>query len=153
MKTMLFCPQSGLMIRRATLLAVCLVSALLSCPFTQTVAAAVTAAAQTFQFDVPASCTCAACSFEVYRTVKKYEGVSKAALSVRDHRLDITFTESKHSISDLAKLLARLDMGKDSALEWPLSDGVNGEQAVGALAHIPGVRNVKLDAKTHIAHL
>ncbi|MBV9468588.1 MAG: hypothetical protein JO316_18195 [Abitibacteriaceae bacterium] len=137
-----------------SILVTLLMLALLVCPLLKRADAdTTTATPHTFSFNVPSSCTCASCSFEVHRTVKKFEGVFKTALSVRDRRLDVTFDEAKHPLSALANLIAHLDLGKDSALLWPLPPGVDTNKALAALGQVPGVHTAKLDPKTHLAQI
>lgn len=98
-------------------------------------------------FRVNSACTCAECSFEANRKLPKLEGVTKTALSVKDRRLDVMFAEGSQPISELAGVVRRLDMGKDSTLLWPVPSGCDVARGAEALAKIPGVVSAKPDPR------
>jgi hypothetical protein len=104
-------------------------------------------------FDVPASCTCASCSFDTYRVLSKFEGVKKVTLSGKDHRLKVQFVEGKQPVSALALKLEHLELGKGSSLLWPVLDSIEISKATAALSRISGIAAATADAKDHTVHL
>lgn len=104
-------------------------------------------------FRVNEACSCAQCSFEVYNTLKKFGGVRKIALNVGARRLDIAFDESRHSVSELARALEKLDVGQGSALLWPLPKNADAVQSSTRLSQISGVSSAKYDKKLNVVAL
>ena len=102
------------------------------------------AAAREVDFRVGTACYCASCAFEGQRELKKFPGVQKVRLSTKERRLTVVFREGEKPVSALALALARLDLGKDSVLEWPAP---NAEQVAPLLAKVPGVAGAQPDAK------
>lgn len=109
--------------------------------------------ARTVSFRVAEACSCAQCSFEAYHTLKKFEGVRKVTLDVGARRLDVMFDESKHSISDLAHALEKLDIGQGSTLLWPLAKGADAQQSSTRLAQVAGISSAKIDKKLNAVAL
>lgn len=104
-------------------------------------------------FAVPASCTCASCTFDVHRVLSRFEGVKKVKLSTKEGLLDVAFVEGKQPLSALALTLARLDMGEGSSLLWPVPNGVEVSAAANVLSRVDGIATSKADAKARVVHL
>jgi len=100
-------------------------------------------------FHLGAQCLCAQCAFDAQRALSKMDGVQKVTLSVKQRRLDVTLDEAKRPVSTLAVSLAKMELGKDSALLWSVDANADTGQAAKALGHIPGVKSAKPDAKAH----
>jgi hypothetical protein len=110
-------------------------------------------APRTVSFRLSSACACAQCSFDAHRELKKFEGVKKTTLSVKDRRLDVVFKEAGQPLSALAIAVGKLDLGKGSTLLWPVPNGADPGQAADALSHISGIAAVRADAKARVVHL
>lgn len=106
--------------------------------------------ARTISFRVNSACTCAECTFEACRKLPRFEGVTKTALSVKARRLDVTFFEDKQPVSALAAAVRKLDVGKDSALLWPVHTGEDAAREAEALSRVPGVSTAKPEPKAGV---
>jgi hypothetical protein len=104
-------------------------------------------------FDVPSSCNCASCTFDVHRVLSKFEGVEKVTLSGKDHRLNISFLEGKQPVSSLGLAVAKLDLGQGSSLLWPVPLEIEVPKAASSLGSIAGIAAAKADTKSRIVHL